>query len=77
MDEDTTINILRRWLNATKMDELQRRNSIPILHRFIQKAFIINYLSRNTEDTKLLDKFTRNIAVPSRNGGNFASDLQL
>jgi len=77
IDEDTTVNILNRWLNATRMDELKAQNSLPILRLFIQKAFVVNYTARNTEKTKELDDVTRNIAVPSRNGNNFASNLKL
>ena len=77
IDEDTTINVLQRWLSATKIDELRARNSLSVLRHFIQEAFIINYTSRDTEKTKTLDNITRKIAVPSRNGKNFASNLQL
>jgi len=77
IDEDTTINVLQRWLSATKIDELRARNSLSVLRHFIQEAFIINYISRDTEKTKTLDNITRKIAVPSRNGKNFASNLQL
>ena len=77
VDEAETINILQRWLNATNMNELRAQNSLFTLQRFVRRAFIINYDSRDTEATKSLDNITRDIAVPSRNGGNFASNLQL
>jgi hypothetical protein len=77
VDESRTINVLQRWLNATNMTELRVQNSLRILQRFVQKAFVINYDSRNTEMTKSLDKITKNIVIPSRNGKNIASNLQL
>ena len=68
VDETLTINILQRWLNSTNMTELKRQNSLQTLQRFVRKAFIINYKSRDTDATKSLDKMTKNMAVPSRNG---------
>jgi len=64
-------------LNATKVDELRARNSLPLLRQFIQKAFVVNYTARDTEKTKRLDEVTKNIAVPSRNGNNIASNLKI
>ena len=61
------MNVLQRWLNATKIDELRARNSLLVLRQFVQRAFIVNYMDRDTERTKILDKITQNIAVPSRN----------
>ena len=77
VDEALTINILQRWLNATNIPELKAQNSLYTLQRFVQKAFIINYDSRDTEGTKSLDRITRDIVIPSRNGKNIASNLQL
>ena len=77
IDEALTINVLQRWLNGTNMSELRAQNSLYTLQRFIRKVFIINYDSRNTDMTKSLDRITMNIAVPSRNGKNIASNLQL
>lgn len=77
IDENATMDVLHRWLNATKMDELRAKNSLPVLRLFIQKAFIISFTARDTEKLKTLDKITQNIAVPSRNGKNFASNLRF
>src|SRR5207249_3303645 len=77
VDEALTINILQRWLNATNIPELKAQNSLYTLQRFVQKSFLVNYSSRDTETTKSLDRMTMNIAVPSRNGKNIASNLQL
>ena len=59
------------------MDELLAQDSMYLLNKFIQHVFAINYLSRDTEKTKTLDRLTKNIAVPSRNGKSFASNLHL
>jgi hypothetical protein len=59
------------------MNELRAQGSMPYLCKFIQHAFAINYSSRDTEKTKTLDTLTKSIKVPSRNGKNFASNLQL
>src|SRR5436190_3430822 len=77
IDEASTINTLQRWLNATNRVELRAKNSLHTLQRFVQRAFIVNYNSRNTDGTKSLDRMTKNIMVPSRNGKNIASSLQL
>jgi hypothetical protein len=77
LDENLIQDILQRWLNATNMTELKAQNSWHILQRFVRKAFIVNYESRDIEATKSLDIMTKNIAVPSRNGQNIASNLQL
>jgi hypothetical protein len=76
VDEAVTVHMLSRWLNATNIDELWARNSMNSLCRFIRHAFAINYSSRDIEKTKTLDRLTKDIAVPSRNGKNFASNLQ-
>ncbi|CAG8665092.1 5764_t:CDS:2 [Cetraspora pellucida] len=76
VDESATIHVLSRWLNATNTDELHAQNSISHLCKFIQSAFAINYTSRDIEGTKALDRLTKNIAVPSLNGKNFASNLK-
>jgi hypothetical protein len=72
-----TFDVLSRWLNATNIDELCAQGSMQHLCNFLQHAFAINYSSRNTEETKTLDRLTKDIAVPSRNGKNFASNLRL
>jgi len=77
INETLTISILQRWLNATNMTELRARNSLHTLQRFVRRAFIVNYNSRDIDTTKSLDRMTKNIAVPSRNGKNFASNLRL
>jgi hypothetical protein len=59
------------------MDELLAQNSMDHLNKFIQHAFATNYLSRDTEKTKALDRLTKDIVVPSRNGRDFASNLNL
>jgi hypothetical protein len=59
------------------MDELQAQGSMSHLCKFIRHAFVVNYKSRDTEKTKSLDKLTKNIKVPSRNGRDFASNLRL
>ena len=58
IDEDTTENVIHRWLKATRKDKLKVQKSLPILRLFIQKAFIVNYTARNTEKTKELDDVT-------------------
>jgi hypothetical protein len=77
LDETLTLDILQRWLNATNMTELKAQNSWHVLQRFVRRAFIVNYERRDTEATKSLDMITKNIVVPSRNGKNIASNLQL
>ncbi|PKC00982.1 hypothetical protein RhiirA5_382069 [Rhizophagus irregularis] len=77
VNESYTLNILQRWLNATNMTELKAQNSLHTLQKFIRKAFIVNYGLRDTDKTKSLDRMTKDIAVPSRNGKNIASNLQL
>jgi hypothetical protein len=59
------------------MTELKAQNSLHTLQKFIRKAFIVNYGLRDTDKTKSLDRMTKDIAVPSRNGKNIASNLQL
>uniref|UniRef100_U9UQY9 Uncharacterized protein n=2 Tax=Rhizophagus irregularis TaxID=588596 RepID=U9UQY9_RHIID len=41
------------------------------------KAVIINYTVRDLEKTKTLDIITKNLVIPSRNGSDFASNLEL
>ncbi|PKC13239.1 hypothetical protein RhiirA5_410833 [Rhizophagus irregularis] len=77
VDESVTAHVLSRWLNATNLDELQAQGSMSRLCKFIQHAFAVNYSARDTEKTKTLDKLTKDIGVPSRNGKNFASNLHL
>ena len=77
VDESVTLDVLERWINATNTTELRGQNTLPTLRRLVRKAFIINYDSRDTEGTKILDSITKNIAVPSRNGRNIANNLQL
>ncbi|CAG8625361.1 3502_t:CDS:2, partial [Dentiscutata erythropus] len=67
VNESATVKVLERWLNATNIEELKAQNSIHYLYKFIQRAFAINYLSRDTERTKTLDNLMKNITVPSRN----------
>uniref|UniRef100_U9THU6 Uncharacterized protein n=1 Tax=Rhizophagus irregularis (strain DAOM 181602 / DAOM 197198 / MUCL 43194) TaxID=747089 RepID=U9THU6_RHIID len=38
----------------------------------VKKAVIFNYNTRDLERTKTLDMMTKILAVPSRNGQNFA-----
>jgi len=71
------MNVLRRWLNAVKIDDLRRENSLIYLNNLVKKAVIFNYNIRDPERTKSLDIITRNLAIPSRNGRNIASNLQL
>ncbi|RIA85927.1 hypothetical protein C1645_830082 [Glomus cerebriforme] len=77
VDESAAVHVLSQWLNATNMEELQAQNSLPYLCRFIRHTFAVNYSSRDTEKMKTLDKITKNIAIPSQNGKNFASNLKL
>lgn len=77
VNETLTIDILQRCLNATNMTELKAQNSLSTLQRFVRRAITVNYNSRDTDTTKSLDKMTKNIVVPSRNGKNVASNLQL
>ncbi|CAB5355701.1 unnamed protein product [Rhizophagus irregularis] len=77
INENLMLNILQRWLSATNMTELKANHSLRTLQKFVQKAFVVNYNSRDVDATKALDKMTKNIAVPSKNGKNIASRLQL
>ena len=77
MDDSATAHVLGRWLNATNIDELRAQNSMHYLCNFIQHVFAINDSLRDTEKMKTLDKITKIIAVPSRNGKNFTSNLHL
>jgi hypothetical protein len=77
VDESATVQVLNRWLNATNMAELKAQGTLSHLRQFVQHAFVVNYESRNIEETKTLDKLTKNIYVPLRNGRNLASNLQL
>ncbi|KAF0541216.1 hypothetical protein F8M41_005596 [Gigaspora margarita] len=77
VNESATTQVLERWLNATNIEELKTQNSMHYLCKFIQHAFAINYLSRDTERMKTLDNLTKKIAVPSQNGKNLASNLHL
>ena len=77
VDESVTTNVLERWLNATNTTELRDQNTLYTLRKFVRRAFVINYDSRDTEVTKTLDSITKDIAVPSRNGRNIANNLRL
>ncbi|CAG8803180.1 22547_t:CDS:1, partial [Dentiscutata erythropus] len=77
VNKSATVKVLEWWLNATNIEELKAQNSMHYLCKFIQHAFAINYLLRDTKRTKTLDNLTKNIAVPSRNGKNLASNLRL
>jgi len=77
VDESTAISTLHRWLNATNITELRAQNTMQYLHKLVINAIFVNYIERDTEGTKTLDKITKNIAVPSRNGRNIASRLRL
>ncbi|KAF0549275.1 hypothetical protein F8M41_025454 [Gigaspora margarita] len=77
VNESATTQVLERWLNATNVEELKTQNSMHYLYKFIQHAFAINYLSRDTKRTKTLDNLMKKIAVPLRNGKNLASNLCL
>jgi len=77
VNEETTISVLKRWLNATKIDELRSNDSLIYLSHLVKRALVLNYTIRDTERTKSLDRITINIAVPSRNGKNYASNLRL
>ncbi|UZO00340.1 uncharacterized protein OCT59_011474 [Rhizophagus irregularis] len=78
VNENLTLDILQRWLlSATNMTKLRDQNSLRVLQRFVRESLIVNYDSRDTDATKSLDKITKKIAVPSRNGKNIASNLEL
>ncbi|PKC56099.1 hypothetical protein RhiirA1_474510 [Rhizophagus irregularis] len=77
VNENLTLDILQRWLSATNMAKLRDQNSLRVLQRFVQGSLIVNYDSRDTDATKSLDKITKKIAVPSQNGKNIASNLEL
>jgi hypothetical protein len=77
VDENVTAHVLKRWLAAVNMAEFRDQNSMFYLCKFIRYAFAINYSSRDTEKTKSLDRVTKDIAVPSRNGKNFADNLHF
>ncbi|CAB4435209.1 unnamed protein product [Rhizophagus irregularis] len=72
IDEEKTIIVLRHWLNAVKIDDLRREDSMIYLNNLVKKAVIYNYNTRDPERMKTLDVMTKNLAVPSRNGRNFA-----
>ncbi|CAB4435242.1 unnamed protein product [Rhizophagus irregularis] len=76
VDEEITKNTLRRWLSAVKINDL-RKNSLIYLCNLVRKAVIINYNVRDPEKTKTLDIITKNLVIPSRNGSDFASNLEL
>ncbi|CAB4413876.1 unnamed protein product [Rhizophagus irregularis] len=76
VDEEITKNTLRRWLSAMKINDL-RENSLIYLCNLVRKAVIINYNMRDPEKTKTLDIITKNLVIPSRNGSDFASNLEL
>jgi len=48
-----------------------------MLRQFIQKAFIANYIARNTEMMKTSEEVMMSITVPSRNGSNITSNLKF
>uniref|UniRef100_U9UYC0 Uncharacterized protein n=1 Tax=Rhizophagus irregularis (strain DAOM 181602 / DAOM 197198 / MUCL 43194) TaxID=747089 RepID=U9UYC0_RHIID len=77
VNENLTLDILQRWLSMTNMTKLRDQNSLRVLQRFVRGSLIVNYDSRDTDATKSLDKITKKIAVPSRNGKNIASNLEL
>ncbi|POG70962.1 hypothetical protein GLOIN_2v1775382 [Rhizophagus irregularis DAOM 181602=DAOM 197198] len=79
VNENLTLDILQRWLlSATNMTKLRDQNSLRVLQRFVRGSLlIVNYDSRDTDAMKSLDKITKKIAVPSRNGKNIASNLEL
>ncbi|KAF0500669.1 hypothetical protein F8M41_020205 [Gigaspora margarita] len=77
VNESATLDVLNRWLSAMNIDKLRAQNSISHLCKFIQSAFAVNYRSRDIERTRALDRLTKNFAVPSRNGKNFASNIKL
>lgn len=78
VNENLTLDILQRWLSATNMAKLRDQNSLRVLQRFVRGSLlIVNYDSRDTDAMKSLDKITKKIAVPSRNGKNIASNLEL
>jgi hypothetical protein len=52
-------------------------NSLIYLINLVKKAVVFNYNIRDPERTKNLDVITKNLVVPSRNGWNYASNLQL
>lgn len=77
IDESVTLHVLNRWLSATNIDEMRAQSTIQKLCLFVRNAFIIIYASRNIERVKSLDAMTKGIAVPSRNGNNYASNLKF
>ncbi|RIA84045.1 hypothetical protein C1645_832838, partial [Glomus cerebriforme] len=70
VDKSLMKDLLQKWLNATNMSELKAQDSLNTLQRFVHKALIINYVSRDTDSMKSLDRLMKDIAVPSRNGKN-------
>ncbi|RIA78827.1 hypothetical protein C1645_842250 [Glomus cerebriforme] len=65
IDESLTKDLLQKWLNVTNMSELKAQDSLNTLQRFVHKALIVNYVSRDTDSTKSLDRLIKDIAVPS------------
>ncbi|PKC50334.1 hypothetical protein RhiirA1_486676 [Rhizophagus irregularis] len=45
------------------MTELKANHSLRALQKFVQRAFVVNYNSRDVDATKALDKMTKNIAI--------------
>ncbi|CAB4410279.1 unnamed protein product [Rhizophagus irregularis] len=76
VDEEITKNTLRLWLSAVKINDL-RENLLIYLCNLVRKAVIINYNVRDPEKTKTLDIITKKLVIPSRNGSDFASNLEL
>jgi hypothetical protein len=76
IDEETTMDVLKRWLSAVKIDKLRANNSLIYLNHLVKRAIILNYNIRDIERTKFLNKITQNIAVPSQNSRNYASPIK-
>ncbi|RGB21753.1 hypothetical protein C1646_777334, partial [Rhizophagus diaphanus] len=72
VDEETTKNTLQQWLSVMKINDL-RENSVIYICNLVRKAVIINYNMRDPEKMKTLDIITKNLVIPSRNGGDFAT----
>ncbi|CAG8712522.1 3729_t:CDS:2, partial [Dentiscutata erythropus] len=58
---------------------LQKEEIIAFVNevKTLNSAFAVNYTLRDTEGTKALDRLTKSIAIPSRNGKNFANNIKL
>ncbi|CAG8673736.1 707_t:CDS:2 [Dentiscutata erythropus] len=74
--EDLVRQIIKYDLNSTegiKWLQIAKRHFGDFRNKLINGVEV----SRDIEGTRALDRLTKNIAIPSRNGKNFASNIKL